>query len=194
MTSVVCVIQANYLLYLLYLFIIFSKNVQSAETVGLFKVSFLQHHFNIFLLWSARQTRYPCVDVYSQTSLIRASLIHIPHNPNKVPGNFLYHFLFTMIKWSACFTIRTHLNGYHAVRINEVCLYVLAYGASWVDIENIKGSYVLYFSHLCFVRWCWPVSGTLFPLVLWHYHGKMSAVHLRWLPGKQQPLPVCRGM
>ena len=26
--------------------------------------------------------------MYSQTSLIRASLIRMPHNPNTVPGNF----------------------------------------------------------------------------------------------------------
>ena len=33
-----------------------------------------------------------------QTSLIRASLIHMPHNPNTVPGNRFYHFLFIMIQ------------------------------------------------------------------------------------------------
>ena len=31
---------------------------------------------------------------YSQTSLIRASLIRIPHNPNTLPGNLFSHFLF----------------------------------------------------------------------------------------------------
>ena len=35
---------------------------------------------------------------YSQTSLIRASLIRMPHNPNKVSGNLFYRFLFTMIQ------------------------------------------------------------------------------------------------
>ena len=34
---------------------------------------------------------------YSQTSLIRASLIRMPHNPSTVPGKLFYHFLFTMI-------------------------------------------------------------------------------------------------
>ena len=29
--------------------------------------------------------------VYSHTSLIRASLIRILHNPNTVPGNLFYH-------------------------------------------------------------------------------------------------------
>ena len=57
---------------------------------------------------------------YSQTSLFRASLIRMPHNPNTVPGSLFYHFLFTMIQYSACFTIRTHFNGHEAVRINEV--------------------------------------------------------------------------
>ena len=32
---------------------------------------------------------------YSQTSLIRASLIRMPHNPNTVPGNLFYRFLST---------------------------------------------------------------------------------------------------
>ena len=35
---------------------------------------------------------------YSQTSLIRASLIIMPHNPNTLPGNLFYHFLITMIQ------------------------------------------------------------------------------------------------
>ena len=34
----------------------------------------------------------------TQTSLIRASLIPVPHNPNTVPGNLVYHFLFTMVQ------------------------------------------------------------------------------------------------
>ena len=38
------------------------------------------------------------LQVYNETSLIRASLIRIPHNPNTVPGNLIYHFLFTMIQ------------------------------------------------------------------------------------------------
>ena len=37
------------------------------------------------------------VCIYSQTSLIRASLIRMPHNPNTILGN-LHHFLFTMIQ------------------------------------------------------------------------------------------------
>ena len=36
--------------------------------------------------------------LYSQTLLIRASLIRMPHNPNTVPCNLFYHFLFTMIQ------------------------------------------------------------------------------------------------
>ena len=39
-----------------------------------------------------------CLVIYSQTSLIRASLIRMPHNPNTLPGNLFYHFLFTMIQ------------------------------------------------------------------------------------------------
>ena len=56
----------------------------------------------------------------SQTSFIRASLIRMPHNPNTVPSNLFYHFLFAMIQQSECFTIRTHYNGHQTVRINEV--------------------------------------------------------------------------
>ena len=37
-------------------------------------------------------------DNYSQTSLIRSSLIRMPHDPNTVHGNFFYYFLFTMIQ------------------------------------------------------------------------------------------------
>ena len=36
--------------------------------------------------------------IYSQTSLIRASLIRVPHNPTTLPGNLFYRFLFTMIQ------------------------------------------------------------------------------------------------
>ena len=39
--------------------------------------------------------------IYSQTSLIHASLICMPHNPNKLPGNLFlvfHRFLFTMIQ------------------------------------------------------------------------------------------------
>ena len=36
--------------------------------------------------------------IYSQTSLIHASLIRLPHNPNTLPGNLFYHFLFTVIQ------------------------------------------------------------------------------------------------
>ena len=60
--------------------------------------------------------------VYSQTSLIRDFLIRMAHNPNTVPGNLLYHFFIYNDAVSACFTIRTHFNGYQAVRINEVWL------------------------------------------------------------------------
>ena len=42
----------------------------------------------------------------SQASLIRASLIRMPHNLNTVPGNLCYHF---SIYNDSCFTIRTHL-------------------------------------------------------------------------------------
>ena len=65
---------------------------------------------------------YVCMYVCSQTSLIRASLIRMHRNPNIIPGNLFYHFLFIMIQSSACFTIRTHFNGHQAVRINEVWL------------------------------------------------------------------------
>ena len=34
----------------------------------------------------------------AQTSLIRASLIRMSHNPYTRPANRLYHFLFTMIQ------------------------------------------------------------------------------------------------
>ena len=36
--------------------------------------------------------------IYSETSLIRASLIRMPYNLNTVPGNLFGHFLFTMIQ------------------------------------------------------------------------------------------------
>ena len=38
--------------------------------------------------------------MYSQTALIRVSLIRVPKNPNIIPGNLFYHFLFTMIQYS----------------------------------------------------------------------------------------------
>ena len=38
---------------------------------------------------------YACMS--SQTSLIRASLVYMPHNPKTVSDN-LYHFLFTVIQ------------------------------------------------------------------------------------------------
>ena len=45
---------------------------------------------------NAAQTEWNVSDCnYSQTSLIRASITRMPHNPNTVPGNF-YHVLFTM--------------------------------------------------------------------------------------------------
>ena len=34
----------------------------------------------------------------SETLLIRASLIRMDHNPNTLPDNLLYHFLFTVIQ------------------------------------------------------------------------------------------------
>ena len=38
------------------------------------------------------------IGVYSETSLIRASLVRMPPNPNRLPGNLRYHFLLTMIQ------------------------------------------------------------------------------------------------
>ena len=40
----------------------------------------------------------PVYTIYSQTSLVRASLIRISHNPNPLPSTLFYHFLFTMIQ------------------------------------------------------------------------------------------------
>ena len=44
--------------------------------------------------------KYRTVFKYSQASLICASLIHMPHNPNTVPGNLFYNLLFTVIHYS----------------------------------------------------------------------------------------------
>ena len=49
------------------------------------------------------------------------SLIRMPHNPNTLPGNLFYHFLFDSV--IACFIIRTHFNARQVVRMNEVWLY-----------------------------------------------------------------------
>ena len=49
------------------------------------------------VLDSLRVWRTPETIVYNQTSLTRASLIRMPHNPNTIPGNLFYHFLFTMM-------------------------------------------------------------------------------------------------
>ena len=48
-------------------------------------------------LWASALTIHDSW-AYSQTSLIRASLIRMPHNPNTLPGNLFYQFLFTMIQ------------------------------------------------------------------------------------------------
>ena len=43
-----------------------------------------------------RGNTYDFEAIYSQTSLIRASLIRMPRNPNTLPSNLVYHFLFTV--------------------------------------------------------------------------------------------------
>ena len=40
----------------------------------------------------------PTVYVYSRISLIRASVIRMPHNPNTLHVNLFYHFLLAMIQ------------------------------------------------------------------------------------------------
>ena len=53
------------------------------------------------LLWAARfgkKAGETNTLKYSQTSLIHASLIRMPHNLNTLLGNLFYHFIFTMIQ------------------------------------------------------------------------------------------------
>ena len=85
-----------------------------------------EHHKNMFVshadYWIIVNRKWDKRLWCSQASLIRASLIRRPPNPNTLPGNLFYQFLLTMIPLSACYTIRTHVCGYQAVRLNEVWL------------------------------------------------------------------------
>ena len=110
---------------------------------------------------------YACVCMYvcmySQTLLIRASLIRMHRNPNIIPGNLFYHFLFIMIQSSVCFTIRTHLNGHQAVRINEVwlCDFIIPLTITdTADVYNVCAEKSSCKTHL--MSW-WRVS--------WRYEG-----------------------
>ena len=113
----------------------------------------------------------------SQTSLIRASLIRMPHNPNTLPGNLFYYFLFTVIQYSACFTIRTHVNGYQAVRINESWLHIC-----WVMVieQPCKNG-----SSLCEISRCssdeplWNVFSNFVSIDVWHFmdHRLMLSIY-----------------
>ena len=63
----------------------------------LFRISGLKGVFVNIIMASQENIQEESLD-YTQTALICAALIRMPHNPNTVPGNLFYQFLFTLIQ------------------------------------------------------------------------------------------------